>query len=140
MVVPGDVELYRLIGFASSEFTLSCGSATEFVNENLTAMIRPVVSSVISGMETSFGDVSAAVAHVANGIAFATSALAFHADMFDEPMPYAGLDVNTGSVSVNEVSGVMVLEPSVMVPLDIFASVIPYPEIVVGVDAISENV
>ena len=98
--VPGEVELYRLIGFASSEFTLSCGSATEFVKENLTAMIRPVVSDVISGIVTSFGDVSAAVEHVANGIAFATSAFAFHAVISDELMPAASLAVNTGSVSV----------------------------------------
>lgn len=40
-----------------------------------------------------------------------------------------------GSVSVNEVRGVIVLFPRVITPLDILASVIPYPANVVAVSA-----
>jgi hypothetical protein len=40
-----------------------------------------------------------------------------------------------GSVSVNEVNGVIVSLPNVMVPLEMFASVIPYPARVVALSA-----
>jgi hypothetical protein len=56
-----------------------------------------------------------------------------------DEIPCAGLAEKIGSVSVNEVSGVIVLLPSVIVPLEIFASVIPCPLIVDGFEPISEN-